>query len=72
MRTVIHLDGWNISVDWGASYYGQSFFIPSVNIKRDARAIRESARAANKPIEITEVTEAGARGLRVWIITGTM
>lgn len=67
MKTHINLDGWVVAVDWEALYYGQSFFVPSMNWKHDKRALLKSAEAAACGIRAKGVIENNIRGIRVWV-----
>ena len=67
MKQRINLDGWDICVDWHALYYGQTFFVPSINTKSDRASISASAKAAGCGVEINRVVEADVLGLRIWI-----
>lgn len=66
MKSVIQLDGWCIAVDWHNFFYGESFFVPSVNWKHDKAAIEESAQQYGCSIAMKVVVEAEVAGLRVW------
>lgn len=67
MKSLIQLDGWQIAIDWTALYYGQSFFVPSINWKHDKAALQASADAAGCGVGIKGVIENKVRGIRVWI-----
>jgi hypothetical protein len=65
---VVELDGWRVTLAWNTMYYGQSFFIPSVNWKHDRKAIQRSADAVGCQIGIKGVVENEVMGLRVWLL----
>lgn len=72
MCCVIGLDGWNVAIDWGRLYRGDSFFVPSINVDYDRKAIEASAQKVNCSISTKLVVENDVQGIRVWVMRGVI